>query len=134
MSVYLFKTAIRHRVSPEFIGSRYCHCQESAGTGPVNLKVVPNECYQLICASLSHTHFWYEVGMLKSSAGCENFINHSINHVRVWLRPDRLMSRTYTHIDTHKKCKRDQALLFRTRQLGFFFIYIYIYAQQVEND
>ena len=36
---------------------------ESAGTGTVNLKVVPNECYlgrqvtmdQLICASLSHT-------------------------------------------------------------------------------
>ena len=49
------------------------HCRESAGTGPVNLKVVPNECClawqvnmdQLICASLSHTHYWYEVGMLK---------------------------------------------------------------------
>ena len=23
---------------------------------------------QLICASLSHTHYWYEVGMLKVSA------------------------------------------------------------------
>ena len=21
--------------------------------------------YQLVCASLSHTHYWYEVGMLK---------------------------------------------------------------------
>ena len=88
------------------------HCRESAGTGPVNLKVVPNECClgrppcvlccvfpshsfwtsssldvpagvtqeeghtgffihllsavdQLIFASLSHTHYWYEVGMLK---------------------------------------------------------------------
>ena len=51
------------------------HCRESAGTGPVNLKVVPNEqcCLnlaghhvdQLIDASLSHTHYWYEVGMLK---------------------------------------------------------------------
>ena len=51
------------------------HCRESAGTGPVNLKVVPNEYLllpwhitvdQLICASLSHiTHYWYEVGMLK---------------------------------------------------------------------
>ena len=37
------------------------HCRESAGTGPVNLKVVPNQCCpcqvtmdQLICASLSH--------------------------------------------------------------------------------
>ena len=25
---------------------------------------------QLICASLSHTHYWYEVGMLKVPAGC----------------------------------------------------------------
>ena len=49
------------------------HCQESVGTGPVNLKVVPNECclgrspwtpwtnYHAP-ASLSHTHLWYEVG------------------------------------------------------------------------
>ena len=51
------------------------HCRESAGTGPVNLKVVPNECYlgqvtidQLICISLFHTHYWYEVGMLKVPA------------------------------------------------------------------
>ena len=47
------------------------YCRESAGTGPVNLKVVPNECClgrstmdQLICASLSHTHYWYEVVIL----------------------------------------------------------------------
>ena len=41
------------------------HRRESAGTGPVNLKVVPNECClgrspwtnQLICAFLSHTHY-----------------------------------------------------------------------------
>ena len=51
------------------------HCRESAGTGPVNLKVVPNGCClawqitmdQLIFASLSHTHYWYEVGMLKGT-------------------------------------------------------------------
>ena len=49
------------------------HCLASASTGPVNLKIVPNECRlawqvtmdQLICASLSHNHHWYEVGMLK---------------------------------------------------------------------
>ena len=44
------------------------HCRESAGTGPVNLKrVMPWQVTmdQLICASLSHTHYWYEVGMLK---------------------------------------------------------------------
>ena len=52
------------------------HCRESAATGPVNLKVVLNGCClgrspwmdQLICASLSHTHYWYEVGILKVSA------------------------------------------------------------------
>ena len=48
------------------------HCRESAGTGPVSLKVVPNGCClgrspwtQLICASRSHTLSWYGVGMLK---------------------------------------------------------------------
>ena len=50
------------------------HCRESVGTGPdrVVLKVVPVTCAaflqvtmdQLICASLSHTHHWYGVGML----------------------------------------------------------------------
>ena len=52
------------------------HCRESAGTGPVNLKVVPDGyCLpwqitmdQLIFASLSHIHYWYEVGMLKVPA------------------------------------------------------------------
>ena len=34
---------------------------------------------QLIFVSLSHTHYWYEVGMLKVSAVCENSINQSIN-------------------------------------------------------
>ena len=44
------------------------HCLESAGTEPVNLKVVPMvTMVQLICASLSHTHYWYELGMLKVS-------------------------------------------------------------------
>ena len=43
--------------------------------GPVNLKVVPKRVLpwqitmdQLIFASLSHTHYWYEVGMLKVPA------------------------------------------------------------------
>ena len=48
-SIYSFITAIRHRVSLEYIGSRNCvpmafTARESAGTGPVNLEVVPNEC------------------------------------------------------------------------------------------
>ena len=48
------------------------HCRESAGTGPVNPKVVHTGgclCITIdqstACASLSHTHYWYEVGMLK---------------------------------------------------------------------
>ena len=46
--IYL-KTTTRHRVSPEFIGSciirtNGVHCREFVGTGPVSLKVVPNEC------------------------------------------------------------------------------------------
>ena len=65
------KTVIRHRVTQ--LRTDGIHCRESAGTGPVNLKVVPNECClsrspQLICASLSHTHYWCEVGMLKITA------------------------------------------------------------------
>ena len=50
------------------------HCRESAGSGPVNLKVVPNGSLswqitmdQSICASLSHTDYWYEVGVLIES-------------------------------------------------------------------
>ena len=45
--VHLFiETAIRHRVSREFIGVTQLrpdgvHCRESAGTGPVILKAVP---------------------------------------------------------------------------------------------
>ena len=44
---FLFLSAIRHQVSPEFIGSRNCvpmTFTESAGTEPKSLKVVPNEC------------------------------------------------------------------------------------------
>ena len=48
------------------------HCREYAGTGPVVLKVVPVTgaailqvtMDQLMCTSLPHTHYWYEVGML----------------------------------------------------------------------
>ena len=76
-SIYLFKTAIRYQVSPEFIGSHGVNCQESASTGPVNLKVVPNEsCLgqvtmdQLICTSLPHTHYWHEVGILEVPYVC----------------------------------------------------------------
>ena len=48
---FFFKPSyIRHRVCPEFIGSRNYYVQiasstaESAGKGPVNLKLILNEC------------------------------------------------------------------------------------------
>ena len=34
---------------------------------------------QLICASLSHTHYWYEVGMLKVPVSCRKILLHSIS-------------------------------------------------------
>ena len=58
-------------------------CRESAGTGPLNLKVVPNEWVlpwqvpidQLICASLSHARYRDEVGMLKVPCMYLHYIN-----------------------------------------------------------
>ena len=60
------------------------HCRESAGTGPVVLKIVPVTgaailqvtMDQLICAPwpnqsaplFSHTYYWYEVGMFKEDS------------------------------------------------------------------
>ena len=54
------------------------HYRESAGTGPVNLKVVSSKRVlpwqvimdQLTCASLSHTHYRYEVGMFYNMLLC----------------------------------------------------------------
>ena len=53
------------------------HCRESYGTGPVNLKVVPNECCCLGRSPWTNSYAplfptptinWYEVGMLKVRA------------------------------------------------------------------
>ena len=61
--IYLFKSPSGqsrvYRVTQLLTGG--VHCREYAGKGPVSLKVVPNGC----CASLSHTHCRYEVGVLK---------------------------------------------------------------------
>ena len=77
---YLLKTAIRHRASPEFIGSRVCvpmaftaervrqhRVSERQGSSE---RVLPWQVTMdhLIFASVSPTHYWYEVGMLKVSA------------------------------------------------------------------
>ena len=73
--IYLFKTAIPHRVSPEFIGSRDCVPMAFTAVSPpaqgqCSERVLPWQVTmdQLICASLSQTHYWYEVGMLKVPA------------------------------------------------------------------
>ena len=78
--VHLFiSTAIRHRIRPEFVGS--CNCVPMAPLPRVRRhrdsqpqgsseRVLPWQVTmdQLIFASLSHTHYWYEVGMLKVPA------------------------------------------------------------------
>ena len=76
--VHLFiETAIRHRVSPEFIGSRHCvpqwrslsrvHRHRASKPRGSSKRMLPSQVTmdQLVCASLSHTHYWYERGMLK---------------------------------------------------------------------
>ena len=70
-----YETAIRHRVSPEFIGSRNCvwrslpRVRRHRASKPQGSseRVLPWQITmdQLIFASLSHTNYWYEVGMLK---------------------------------------------------------------------
>ena len=75
-SIYSFITAIRHRVSPEFIGSRNCVPMAFTAKSPrhgaskpqgSSKRVLPWQVTmdQLIFASFSHTYYWYEVGMLK---------------------------------------------------------------------
>ena len=78
-SIYFFKTAIRHRVSPEFIGPRIAYRWRSLprvrrhrASKPQGSseRVLPRQITmdQSICASLSHTHYRYQVGMLKVPA------------------------------------------------------------------
>ena len=76
----IYETAIRHRVSPEFIGHAIPYRWRSLQRVRRHRTSEPQGSYervlpwqvtmdQLICTSLSHTHCWYEVGMLKVPAG-----------------------------------------------------------------
>ena len=76
--IYL-KTIIRHRVSPELSGHAIAYrCRSLArvrrhrASKPQGSseRVLPWQVAmnQLICASLSHTHYWYKVAMLKVPA------------------------------------------------------------------
>ena len=75
----IHETAIRHRVSPEFIRSRNCvpmaftaesRRRRTSKPQGSSERVLPWQVTrdQLICAFISHTHHWYEVGMLKVPA------------------------------------------------------------------
>ena len=70
---------IRHRVSPEFIGSRNCAPMTFTAESPSARASKPQGSFervlpwqvtmeQLMFASLSHTHYWHEVGILKVPA------------------------------------------------------------------
>ena len=88
-----YETAIRHRVSPEFIGSRNCVPMAFTVESPParaskpqgsSERVLPWQITmdQLIFASLSHTHYyWYEVvidySMLKVPAVCNEKSKHT---------------------------------------------------------
>ena len=74
-----YETAIRHRVSPELSGHAVAYRWRSLprvrrhrASKPQGSseRVLPWQITmdQLIFASLSHTHYWYEVGMLKVPA------------------------------------------------------------------
>ena len=90
-----YETAIRHRVSPEFIGSRSCvprwrslpRVRRHRASKPQGSseRMLPWQITmdQLIFASLSHTHYWYEVGMLKVPAVVA--IRGGHRRARVWL-------------------------------------------------
>ena len=74
-SIYSFKTAIRHRVSPNCIGPRNCVPMAFTAESPpaqgqytlTSKRVLPWQVTmdQLIRAALSYTHYWYQV-----SSGC----------------------------------------------------------------
>ena len=74
-------------------------CRESTGTEPVNLKVVPNEWQvtmdQLIFASLSYNHYWYEVGMLKVPTGLYTVLKAFV----VPLRSSRFISYNFLLVE-----------------------------------
>ena len=79
-SVHLFiQTVIRHQVSLEFIGSHIAyrwrslprvrrHRANKPQGSPKQVLPWQVTMDQLICASLFHTHYWYELGMLKVPA------------------------------------------------------------------
>ena len=75
-SIYLYKTAIRQRVIPELTGSPKClytgslpRVRRHRASTPQGSseRVLPWQVTtdQLICAPLSHAHYWYEVGILE---------------------------------------------------------------------
>ena len=100
-----FKTAIRHRVSPEFIESRSCVpmaftavVRRHGASKPQSSseRVLPWQVTmdQYIFSSLSHNHYWYEEGMSKVPAlrdqDCSNMINHRRNKYHYYCYYDKI--------------------------------------------
>ena len=79
-SIYSFITAIRHRVSPDLSGHAIAYrwrslpgvrqrgASKPQGSSERVLRLGSSPWTKIIFASLSHTHCWYEVGMLKVPA------------------------------------------------------------------
>ena len=98
-SIYLYITAIRHRVSPSLSGHAIAYRWRSLprvrrhrASKPQGSseRVLPWQFTmdQLICASLSYTHYWYEVGMLKvpASIGSLKWIVGRTSHIESSLK------------------------------------------------
>ena len=73
VQLLFIKTVPRRRASPESIGSRNCVPMTFTGVRRHRVSKLQSSSErmltrqvtmdQLICASLSHTHYWYEVGI-----------------------------------------------------------------------
>ena len=92
------------------------YCRESAGTGPVNLKgsskrVLPWQITmaQLICTSLSHTHYWYEVST--SFEVCERSRNELSGRAGTPHAVIKWRVRKAKHLRSAFLCYRDRVLL-----------------------
>ena len=85
------------------------HCRESAGTGPVNLKVISSKRVltwqvtidQLICSPFSHTHYYWH-----RRAGRQGF-------------RQKTFTRTLLHSQLDRRTQLLQLLLLQNTQIPF---------------
>ena len=86
---------------------------------------------QLICASLSHTHYWYEVGMLKvpdvpagvaQEEGHTGFFIHLPSTVRALIFPARRIQPFLSLVDREVQFLCTNDLIVLQHSLGIFFL------------